>query len=167
MKLAALLLCAGALGAADFGWIHTARVFLIDAYEPPFATKLEFDAEALAKTMASMNANTVRIATMGKYVLIPGVRFTPHPELGNRDILAEVIAASRPRGIRVVPYVSTGHKLAWTMVTRDHPEYAQRTKPGGGPARSHMYVGEDHGTVCWNTPYRQAYLDLVERLARD
>lgn len=167
MKLAALLLCAGALGAADFEWIHTARVFLIDAYEPPFATKLEFDAEALAKTMVSMNANTVRIATMGKYALIPGVRFTPHPELGNRDILAEVIAASKRRGIRVVPYVSTGHKLAWTMVTRDHPEFAQRTKPDGGPARSHMYVGEDHGTVCWNTPYRQAYLDLVERLARD
>jgi hypothetical protein len=153
--------------AADFDWIQTARVFLIDAYEPPFAAKLEFDAEALAETMAHMNANTVRIATMAKYALIPGVRFTPHPELGSRDILAETLAACKPRGIRVVPYVSTGHKLAWTMVTRDHPEYAQRTRPGGGPARSHMFVGEDHGTVCWNTPYRQAYLDLVERLVRD
>jgi Hypothetical glycosyl hydrolase 6 len=112
--------------AADFDWMHTARAFLIDAYEPPFATKLEFDAEALAKTMVSMNANTVRIAAIGKYALIPGVRFTPHPELGNRDILAEVIAASKPR-VRVVPYSSTGHKLAWTMVTRHHPEYAQRT----------------------------------------
>lgn len=162
-----LILINGAALAADFDWIQTARVFLIDAYEPPFATKLEFDAKALAETMAQMNANTVRIATMGKYALIPGVRFTPHPELGNRDILAETIAASKPRGIRVVPYVSTGHKLAWTMVTRDHPEYAQRTRPGGGPARSHMFVGEDHGTVCWNTPYRQAYLDLVERLVRD
>jgi hypothetical protein len=79
-----------------------------------------------------------------------------HPQQ-QRDILAETIAACKPRGIRVVPYVSTGHKLAWTMVTRDYPEYAQRTKPGGGPARSHMFVGEDHGTVCWNTPYRQAY----------
>ena len=64
VRLAALLLCAGTLVAADFEWIHTARVFLIDAYEPPFATKLEFDAEALAKTMVAMNANTVRIATM-------------------------------------------------------------------------------------------------------
>ena len=153
--------------AADADWLRTARVFLIDAYEPPFAVKLEFDAEALAETMARMNANTVRIATMAKYALLPGVRFTPHPELGGRDILAETIAACKPRGIRVVPYVSTGHKLAWTMVTRDYPEYAQRTRPGGGPARSHMFVGEDHGTVCWNTPYRQAFLDLVERLARD
>ena len=31
--------------------MQTARVFLIDAYEPPFAAKLEFDAEALAETM--------------------------------------------------------------------------------------------------------------------
>jgi hypothetical protein len=30
-----------------------------------------------------------------------------------------------------------------------------------------MYTGEDYGTVCWNTPYRQAFLDLVERVVRD
>ena len=67
----------------------------------------------------------------------------------------------------MVPYISTGHKLAWSMVTEDYPEYAQRTRPGGGPQRSHMFVGEDHGTICWNTPYRQAYMDLVEHVVRD
>ena len=95
--LACLALSGMACGAAaggDFDWIQTARVFLIDAYEPPFATRLEYDAKALADTMARMNANTVRISTMGKYALIPGVRFTPHPELGKRDILAETIAAA-------------------------------------------------------------------------
>ena len=157
----------GASLEKDYAWMQAARVFLIDAYEPPFALKLEYDAEALAETMARMNANTVRIATMGKYALIPRVRFTPHPELGNRDILAETVAACKRRGIRVVPYMSTGHKLAWTMVTRDYPEYAHRAEPGGGPLRSHMFVGEDHGTICWNTPYRQAYLDMVERVVRD
>lgn len=167
-QLPILLACATApLWGADFEWMQTARVFLIDAYEPPFATRLEYDANALARTMGRMNANTVRISTMGKYALIPGVRFTPHPALGKRDILAETISACKPQGIRVVPYISTGHKLGWAMVTRDHPEYAQRTRPGGGPDRSHMFTGEDHGTVCWNTPYRQAYLDLVERVVRD
>jgi hypothetical protein len=163
------LLCALLLpaAAAEFDWMQTARTFLIDAYEPPFATRLEYDAKALAGTMVEMHANTVRIATMGKQALIPGVRFSPHPELGARDILAETIAACKPRGIRVVPYISTGHKLGWSMVTRDHPEYAQRTRPGGGPARSAMYAGEDHGTVCWNTPYRQAYMDLIEKVVRD
>jgi hypothetical protein len=168
MMCLALFASTGGLAAgAGFEWMQTARVFLIDAYEPPFAPRLEYDAEALADTMVRMNANTVRISTMGKYALVQGVRFSPHPEMGKRDILAETVAACKRRGIRVVPYVSTGHKLAWTMVTRDHPEYAQRTRPGGGPARSHMFVGEDHGTVCWNTPYRQAFLDLIEHLVRD
>jgi hypothetical protein len=153
--------------AEDLTWIQTARVFLVDAYQPPFAPHLEYDANALAKTMAEMHANTIRIGTMGKYATIQGVRFSTSPELGKRDLLAETIAAVKPLGIRVVPYISTGHKLAWSMVTRDYPEYGQRTRPGGGPSRDHMYVGEDHGTVCWNTPYRQAFLDLVEHVVRD
>ena len=37
--LALLALCALRATAADFGWMQTARVFLIDAYEPPFATQ--------------------------------------------------------------------------------------------------------------------------------
>ncbi len=142
-------------------------MFLIDAYQPPFAPELEYDAEALARTMAEMNANVVRIATMGKYANIQGVRFTGHPALGKRDLLRETIAAMKPRGIRVIPYISTGHKLAWSMVTKEHPEYAHQPRPGGEPDRSHMFVGEDHGTVCWNTPYRKAYMDLVEHVVRD
>jgi hypothetical protein len=148
-------------------WLQTARVFLIDAYYPPMAPEMEFDAEALAETMKAMNVNTVRMATMGKYATIQGVRFTRHPDQGERDLLAEMISACKPRGIRIVPYISTGHKLAWSMVTEDYPEYAQRTRPGGGPQRSHMFVGEDHGTICWNTPYRQAFMNLVEHVVRD
>ena len=99
MQLPLLLtFLAATLGGADFSWMQTARVFLIDAYEPPFATRLEYDAKAVAETMERMNANTIRITTMGKFALIPGVRFTPHPELGGRDILAETIAASKPAG---------------------------------------------------------------------
>ena len=153
--------------AADLNWIQSARVFLLDAYQPPFAPKLEYDAEALARTMVEMHANTVRVATMGKYATVQNVRFSTHPDLGARDVLAETIAACKPRGIRTVAYISTGHKLAWSMVTRDYPEYGQRVRPGGGPDRQHMYVGEDHGTVCWNTPYRKAFLDLLEHVVRD
>src|ERR1035441_6335768 len=112
--------------AADLNWIQTARVFLIDAYQPPFAPRFEYDAEALARTMVQMHANTVRISTMGKYATIQGVRFSTHPDQGGRDVLAETIAACKPRGIRTVAYISTGHKLAWSMVTRDYPQYAQK-----------------------------------------
>lgn len=151
----------------QFNWIQTARVFLMDAYQPPFAPELEYDARALVETMLDMNANVVRLATMGKYATIQGVRFSVHPDQGKRDLLVETIEACKPRGIKVIPYISTGHKLAWSMVTEKYPEYGQKTTPQGLPARDHMYVGEDHGTVCWMTPYRQAFMDLIEHVVRD
>ena len=117
--------------------------------------------------MQDMHVNVVRMSTMGKYATIQGIRYSTHPDQGNRDLLSEMIAACKPRGIRVIPYISTGHKLAWSTVTRNYPDYGQRTKPGGGPARDHMYVGEDMGTICWNTSYRQAYLDYVTHVVKD
>ena len=153
--------------AGNYEWIETARTFLVDAYQYPFAPELEFDAEAIASVMEAMHVNTVRMSTMGKYATIQGVRFSTHPAQGDRDLLQEMIVACKPRGIRVVPYISTGHKLAWSMVTKEFPEYAHQASPGGPPSRSHMFVGEDHGTVCWNTPYRDAYMQLVEHVIRD
>ena len=155
------------VGAGSYDWIETARTFLIDAYQYPFAPEMEFDAEAIASVMQEMHVNTVRMSTMGKYATIQGVRFSTYPDQGDRDLLKEMVEACKPRGIRVVPYISTGHKLAWTMITRQFPEYAHQSSPGGPPSRSHMFVGEDHGTVCWNTPYRDAYLELVEHVVRD
>jgi len=159
--------CGNLPAAGGHEWIETARIFLIDAYQYPFAPGLEFDAQAIARTMEEMHVNTVRMGTMGKYATIQGVRFSTHPDQGERDLLAEMIAACKPRNIRVVPYISTGHRLAWSMITEDYPEYAHLSSPGGGPDRSHMYAGEDHGTVCWNTPYRQAYLEMIEHVVRD
>ena len=150
-----------------FDWLQTARVFLLDAYQPPFAPELEYDAESLSETMVDMNANVLRFPTMGKYATIQGVRFSRHPDQGNRDFLSETIEACHSKGIKVIVYISTGHKLAWSMVTKDYPEYGQKTTPGGLPSRSHMYVGEDHGTVCWMTPYKKAFLDLVVHVVRD
>lgn len=150
-----------------FDWLQTARVFLLDAYQPPFAPALEYDAKAWVETMEDMNVNVLRFPTMGKYATIQGVRFSTHPDQGDRDFLRETIEACKPKGIKVVAYISTGHKLAWSMVTRDHPEYAQQATPGGGPSRNHMFVGEDHGTVCWMSPYREAFMDYVEHVVRD
>src|SRR5690606_9800767 len=104
-----------------FDWLQTARVFLIDAYQPPFAPELEYDAQAIVETMVDMHANVLRFPTVGKYATIPGVRFSMHPDQRDRDFLAETIAACKPRGIKVVAYISTGHKLAWSMVTKDYP----------------------------------------------
>ncbi len=148
-------------------WLKTARVFLIDAYQPPFAPELEYNAEKLAETMIDMHANVLRFGTMGKYATIQGVRFSTHPDQGDRDLLKETIAACKSKNIKVVPYISTGHKLAWSMITNDYPEYAHRPSPEGLPHKLQMMIGEDHATVCWMTPYKEAFFDLVEHVVRD
>lgn len=148
-------------------WLQTARVFLMDAYQPPFVPELEYDAEAVAEAMEDMHANVLRFGTMGKYTTIQGVRFSTHPDQGERDLLAESIEACKKRGIKVAAYISTGHKVAWSMLQNDYPEYAHISSPGGGPEKLQMMIGEDHGTVCWMTPYKDAYMDLVEHVIRD
>lgn len=114
-----------------------------------------------------MRFNTIRFPAIGLYATIPGVRFPVFPEQVSRDLLAEMIAVAKPRDIQVVVYIGTGHKMAWSTVTRHYPEYAQQTSPGSPPDCNHFFVGEDYGTVCWNTPYREAYFDMLTRIVRD
>ncbi len=63
--------------AAEYDWMQTARVFLIDDYEPPFDARLEYDAKALAETMVRMNANAVRISVIGKLRRYPASASAP------------------------------------------------------------------------------------------
>ena len=148
---------------ADFEWLRNARIFILDAFAYPLAPKIEFDADKLAATMADMHADTLRVATSGNYWLIPGTQFATAPDLGDRDILAESVAACKPRGIRVVPYVRTGGGVAAEIV---NPDWAYRDKPDG-----HIPVWWDLGSrrsaFCWNTGYRQAFYGLIEKLVTD
>ncbi len=148
-------------------WLQTARIFLIDAYQYPFQPKFEYDAEKTAQMMEEMNVNIVRFGTMGKFSAIQGIRFTVHPDQGNRDCLTETIEACKKRNIKVIPYISTGHKLGLSMLTRDYPEYAYRPIPGGPVEELKEFNGEPDVAVCWNTPYKEAFYDYVEHVVRD
>lgn len=160
------LVSAGFFQAPSTEWLRMARVFRIDGYSYPLSERIDYDAEQAAEAFVEMRMNIVRMATMGKYSYIQGIRFTNHPDLGSRDLLAETIAACKPRGIRVIPYISNGNRLAVTLLTRDYPEYAQAATPGGGP-RVMDVPGEDRANTCWNSAYRQAYLDYVRHVAED
>ena len=144
----------------EYEWLRYARIFILDAYTYPLAPRIDFDADKLAATMADMHADTLRVATSGNYWLIPGTQFATAPDLGDRDILAECVAACKTRGIRVVPYVRTGGGVAAEIVD---PNWAYRDRPDG-----HIPVWWDLGSrrsaFCWNTGYRQAFYDLIEKL---
>ncbi|MCK4965549.1 hypothetical protein KAS50_00880, partial [bacterium] len=144
-----------------YDWINHARIFILDAYTYPFFPRIEFDAEKMAETMVDMHANTIRIATSGSCNwLIPGTEFTTAPDLGDRDILAECVAACKPRGIRVVPYLRTGGSIPTEIMK---PEWAQRENPAGD-IRSSWDLGTKFSALCWNTPYRRAFYDLVGKI---
>jgi uncharacterized membrane protein len=145
---------------SKFDWIRSARILLVDAYTYPLHPKIEFDAEKMAETMVDMHFNTVRIATSGFYWLIPGTKFDTAPNLGNRDILAECLAACKPRGVKVVAYLRTGGPVAPEVM---RPEWAYRVNPEGDLYYK-RHFGELMTPFCWNTSYRQAFLDLVEKV---
>lgn len=144
-----------------YDWIRHARIFIVDAYTYPFFPKIEFDAEKMAETMVDMHANTLRIATSGSCNwLIPGTEFTTAHDLGDRDILAECVAACKPRGIRVVPYLRTGGSIPTVMMKF---EWAQKMNPSGD-IKSNWDLGTKFSPLCWNTPYRQVFFEFVEKV---
>ena len=146
--------------ADEFEWLRHAKIFIVDGYTYPLAPKIEFDAEKLAETMVDMHADTLRIATSGNHWMIPGTQFATANDLGDRDILAESLAACQPRGIRVVPYVRAGSAVAAEIM---NPEWAYRDRPDGNIPVS-PGLGAQRSAFCWNTGYRQAFYELVEKL---
>jgi hypothetical protein len=145
----------------NYDWIKNARIFIIDGYSYPLSPRLEFNAEKLAETMVDMHANVVRIATSGSHgFLIPATQFRVNRDLNNRDILAKTIAACKPKGIKVVPYVAAGNSINTTLIKR---EWAQKMTPSGEIlSSSEVGVGVKQTPTCWNTPYRQAFYETIK-----
>jgi hypothetical protein len=140
-------------------WIKHGRIFIVDGYNYPLCPSLELNAEKLAETMVDMHANVLRIATSGHCGwMIPGTAFEVSPDLGNRDILSECITACKKRGIRVVAYMNTTHTQKTSAIKQ---EWAQKISPSGN-SLSRMSMGEMVTPICWNTPYRQAFYDLIK-----
>lgn len=151
---------AGEADPTNFDWLSSSRIFILDAYTYPFYPNIEFDAEKLAETMVDMHADTLRVATSGHTYLIGGTPFQTAHDLGDRDILAECVAACKPRGIKVVAYIRTGGTLAAEIVK---PEWAYRFNPQGDIS-ARWNLGARHSALCWNTSYRQAFYELIDRV---
>ena len=134
---------------SKYEWLSHARVFIIDGYYYPLNPEIEYDAQKIARAMAEMHANVIRIATSGSLDwFIPGTPFATAAELGNRDLLAETIAACKPLGIKVLPYLQCGASVSPEVMK---PGWEQVINPGG----------ETSMAVCWNTTYKQAFFELV------
>jgi Hypothetical glycosyl hydrolase 6 len=102
------------------------RQIHLDFHTSPLIRDLlsEWDADAFADTMARAHVNSVTVFAKCHHGMsyYPTEIGTPHPALGSRDLLGEMIAALRKRGIRAPIYLTVGweERLAF-----QHPEWRQ------------------------------------------
>ncbi len=80
-----------------------------------------------------------------------------HPGLGDRDLVAEILAAARPRGIDFVPYVAADCDL---RAAREHPEWRPVSKDG-----TPMAERNGHHRLCLNSPYGLTIAAYLRELA--
>ena len=148
-------------------WIRRARVFMMDNYHPPFWPDLEFDAEKLVDVAQRYHVNAIRFGSAGKWAVFPNDFWPPHPQLGDRDLIHEILEAAHPRGIKVITYIPTGHIIPDENIMVHHPEWLYRPAPNADPPLHLHHGGGLHWAPCLNTPYRDAYLGFVEQLITD
>ena len=148
----------------QYSWLQQSRTLLIDAYWPPLNPTLEFDAEKLIQTAENVNANTIRFGTMGKYALIQN-NFVPlHPELGERDLLAETIEAAKGTGINIIAYVSVGHGLPCSLLREIKPEWGLMMDDGNIQDGVRHFGGELVAPVCSFGQYCDDILGFIEHV---
>jgi hypothetical protein len=151
----------------QYSWIQQSRTLLIDAYWPPLNPILEFDAEKLIQTAQNVNGNAIRFGTIGKYALIQNDFIPLHPELGERDLLAETIEAAKGTDIKIIAYVAVGHGLPRSLIQNQRPDWRFLMDDGGIQDGVRHFGGELVAPVCTFGQYRDDILSFIEHLVDD
>ena len=106
-------------------WLRYARAIYFDGYTPPIYPHLdEFDAERLVKVVQDLGGDTLRFQPIGFWASFPTKSKYPlHPELGNRDLLAETSRACRKAGLHIYCYTKYNNPFMEPHWVDEHPEY--------------------------------------------
>ncbi|MAE65069.1 MAG: hypothetical protein CMJ18_12435 [Phycisphaeraceae bacterium] len=150
-----------------FEWVRRARVFMMDNYHPPFWPDLEFDARRLVEVARRYHANVIRFGSAGKWSVFPNEFWPPHPQLGSRDLVDEVLTEAHAHGMKVITYIPTGHIVPDVNIRVHHPEWLYRPAPGAEPPLHLHHGGGLHSPPCLSTPYHDAYLGFAEQLVTE
>jgi len=106
-------------------WLRYARAVYFEGYSPPLYPHLDkFDAERLVKVVQELGGDTLRFQPIGFWVYCPTKSKYPiHPELGNRDLLAETVGACRKAGLHIYCYTKYNNPFMLANYVDEHPEY--------------------------------------------
>lgn len=102
-------------GSSKCEWLRRSRVLLFDASVAPFYPEIEFDARKIVGLCKEVGANAIRVGSIAKWAYYQTREMPMHPELGNRDLIREMVEVAHREGIRVVVHVPAGHGLPVTL----------------------------------------------------
>ena len=135
-------------------------------FELPGANVKTLDVRKIVRDLAESGVNVISAFAVTYW---PGgaayyqSRIAPkHPDLGNRDLLMEVVEEAHKHGIKVIAYVNClwgGRELF-----EKHPDWAQRRVDGKPTSWEPTHTSV---AMCPNSPYREYFLRVVEEIAEN
>jgi hypothetical protein len=141
----------------------------LDFHTSPYIPDLfsEFNAEVFADTLQRAHVNSVTVFAKCHHGMsyFPTEMGTPHPALGGRDVLGDMIKALHARNIQAPIYTT----MVWEeKFAFEHPEWRQ-VKHDGVHARlapaAPGFIHPDKWTfLCFNNP---EYADYLEKHVRE
>ncbi|MBQ8732170.1 MAG: alpha-L-fucosidase [Oscillospiraceae bacterium] len=122
----------------------------------------EFDAEAYADAVVSSGVDTAILYSASCLGLcyFPTKAGHMHRNIKGRDMLAEMLAACKARGLKTVVYFNIWSRWAYDT----HPEWRMRTADGKGYS---VELGLRFGQCCPNTGYFEYVRQQVTQLIQD
>lgn len=142
----------------DQWWRSPLRLVTIEL--PPSNLKELSIKETVAK-VADLGANVVvafALSYLGGRAYFQSSVAPHHPDLGDRDILKEIVENCRAKGLKVIAYVN----CTWgdSATAREHPDWAQRKVDG----QMQQEFGGASTAMCVNSPYKDYLLRVVSEI---
>ena len=148
-------------------WCRYHRALYFEGYSPPVFPHIDFRAERYVDIARRLGANVIRFQPIGYYACYPSRFFRVHPELGDRDLLREMVDACSGTGVSVYAYVGFNHPHLEPEEV-NNPRFADwiARAPDGSPLGVWWHVGfKQNALMCVNSPsYQESLLGIVEEL---
>ena len=120
-----------------------------------------FDPEATVAMLAERGFDTIVCFALGYAhgeTYYPSKLADPHPELGGRDLLGDVMRASHAHGLQAFAYVNA--LFGGPQHAVPHPDWCQRTLDGS------LTMQGDATAMCPLSPYGEHIAGVVTEIAR-
>lgn len=151
-------------------WLRYARAIYFDGLTPPIYPHMDdFDAGRLVKLAVDLGGDTLRFQPLAYWAYYPTKSKYPiHPELGNRDLIAETSRACRKAGMHIYCYTKYKNPFMSYEYLDQHPEYLDwvQRDPEGKPVEDFDNLGWMRSPKADATgdAFRNAIHQVVEEL---